>query len=68
MRRCEDLAAPAEQEAWAAAAVDGWEVWAQDQGGNCACPKCGRKASHQQGRPCYQVKCPNCGTPMPRDR
>jgi len=37
-------------------------------GGNCVCPKCGKKVPHQQGAPCYQVRCPNCGTPMTRQR
>ena len=37
-------------------------------GGNCVCPKCGRKASHQQGKPCYQMKCPACVTMMTRER
>mgnify|MGYP006287495215 CR=1 FL=1 len=35
-------------------------------GGNCVCPNCGKKASHQRGVPCYQVKCPACGTAMTR--
>jgi len=37
-------------------------------GGNCVCPKCGKKVPHQRGAPCYQVKCPSCGTPMTRER
>ena len=35
-------------------------------GGNCICPKCGEKISHQVGTPCYSVDCPKCGTKMIR--
>ena len=35
-------------------------------GGECICPKCGAKASHQQGVPCYSMNCPSCGTKMIR--
>ncbi len=34
--------------------------------GECVCPKCGYKALHQRGVPCYQQKCPKCGTLMTR--
>ena len=34
--------------------------------GNCICPKCGYKESHQTGVPCYQQKCPKCRIPMTR--
>lgn len=34
--------------------------------GNCICPKCGYKESHQTGIPCYQKKCPKCQSPMTR--
>jgi len=34
--------------------------------GTCVCPKCGAKASHQTGTPCYQQKCPKCQSPMTR--
>ncbi len=34
--------------------------------GNCICPKCGYKEAHQTGIPCYQKKCPKCGSPMTR--
>ncbi len=34
--------------------------------GECTCPKCGKKAAHQRGIPCYQQKCPKCGSPMTR--
>jgi len=36
-------------------------------GGNCVCPSCGEKVSHQQGKPCYSVSCPKCGTRMIRE-
>ena len=32
----------------------------------CICPNCGRKVKHQTGQPCYNVKCPKCGTAMTR--
>jgi len=35
-------------------------------GGNCVCPACGSKVPHQQGMPCYSMKCPNCGQNMTR--
>lgn len=34
--------------------------------GKCACPKCGAEKSHQVGVPCYEQKCPKCGTVMVR--
>jgi hypothetical protein len=34
--------------------------------GECMCPQCGEKAPHQRGIPCYQQKCPKCGTAMVR--
>jgi hypothetical protein len=37
-------------------------------GGFCVCLFCGRKAPHQQGVPCLEVKCPQCGTMMTRER
>jgi len=33
---------------------------------NCICPKCGFIMPHQQGIPCFQTKCPRCGSPMTR--
>jgi hypothetical protein len=36
-------------------------------GGNCVCPSCGEKVPHQQGTPCYAMKCPKCGTNMTRE-
>jgi electron transport complex protein RnfB len=35
-------------------------------GGFCVCPACGQKAPHQRGVPCFEVKCPSCGTIMTR--
>jgi len=40
--------------------------FAEGPSGNCICPKCGYKESHQTGVPCYQKKCPKCGSPMTR--
>jgi predicted DNA-binding protein (UPF0251 family) len=31
---------------------------------DCVCPKCGEKASHTRGIPCFKTTCPKCGTPM----
>jgi hypothetical protein len=42
--------------------------FAMGPGGNCVCPQCGAKAAHQRGTPCYQQKCPKCGTAMTRER
>jgi predicted Fe-Mo cluster-binding NifX family protein len=36
-------------------------------GGNCLCPSCGEKVSHQAGVPCYSVNCPKCGANMVRE-
>lgn len=35
-------------------------------GGTCYCPKCGYTVAHTTGSPCYQLKCPKCGTAMDR--
>lgn len=35
--------------------------------GDCICPNCGAKVSHQRGAPCYNLSCPRCGTNMVRD-
>jgi len=37
-------------------------------GGFCLCPACGHKEAHQQGVPCLEVKCPQCGAVMTRER
>jgi Na+-translocating ferredoxin:NAD+ oxidoreductase subunit B len=34
--------------------------------GNCVCPKCGTEVSHKRGVPCYEMKCPNCGSTLAR--
>jgi len=35
-------------------------------GGYCVCPNCGHQEPHTVGVPCYQKKCPECGTQMTR--
>jgi hypothetical protein len=35
-------------------------------GGDCICPNCGEKGSHQMGTPCFEQKCPKCGAAMTR--
>lgn len=35
-------------------------------GGYCVCPSCGHRVEHVAGEPCYQKKCPECGTQMTR--
>ena len=35
-------------------------------GGSCVCTQCGATVAHQQGQPCFQVKCPQCGGMMTR--
>ncbi|MFW5898497.1 MAG: hypothetical protein ACOCT7_01430 [Candidatus Saliniplasma sp.] len=37
-------------------------------GGNCVCPSCGKKVPHKRGVPCYEMKCPECGSQMIRER
>lgn len=34
--------------------------------GECRCPNCGHREPHQLGVPCYNKKCPKCGSPMTR--
>jgi len=41
--------------------------FAKGPGGNCICPKCGEKVSHQLKTPCYEQKCPRCGSSMTRE-
>jgi hypothetical protein len=36
-------------------------------GGDCVCPNCGKHITHKLGKPCYQEKCPDCGTQMVRE-
>jgi hypothetical protein len=36
-------------------------------GGSCICPKCDHKVPHKAGKPCYEVKCPKCGSEMTRE-
>jgi len=40
--------------------------FAQGPNGECRCPSCGYKELHQLGVPCYNKKCPKCGSPMTR--
>jgi len=40
--------------------------FAAGPGGTCVCPKCKHTVPHQVGIPCYQMKCPKCGTLMVR--
>ena len=40
--------------------------FAAGPGGDCVCPKCGEKTPHPLGSPCYEQKCPQCGTAMTR--
>ena len=35
-------------------------------GGNCVCPSCGTKVTHQAGTPCASMTCPKCGIRMVR--
>ncbi|MGD8456159.1 MAG: hypothetical protein PVF83_07225 [Anaerolineales bacterium] len=36
-------------------------------GGYCVCPQCNHRMTHTTGQPCYEIKCPKCGTEMVRD-
>ncbi|EMR74637.1 hypothetical protein MBGDF03_00561 [Thermoplasmatales archaeon SCGC AB-540-F20] len=40
--------------------------FAQGPDGECRCPNCGHREPHQLGVPCYNKKCPKCGSPMTR--
>lgn len=40
--------------------------FAAGPGGYCVCPKCKHKVPHRVGVPCYNIKCPNCSSPMTR--
>jgi len=35
--------------------------------GNCVCPKCGHRITHQVGQRCLDLTCPKCGTQMVRE-
>ncbi|MEA1949247.1 MAG: hypothetical protein U9N83_18335 [Thermodesulfobacteriota bacterium] len=37
--------------------------FAKGPGGYCGCLDCGEKATHQQGTPCYEQKCPSAVRP-----
>ena len=36
-------------------------------GGTCVCPNCGQREPHQIGVPCFDRRCPKCGTAMARE-
>lgn len=36
-------------------------------GGNCVCPSCGTRVTHQAGTPCAAMNCPKCGLRMVRE-
>lgn len=36
-------------------------------GGYCVCPKCNTKTAHVSGKPCIELRCPNCGSAMLRE-
>ncbi|MGD1991665.1 MAG: hypothetical protein PVI59_00595 [Anaerolineae bacterium] len=40
--------------------------FAAGPGGSCVCPSCGHREPHVAGKPCYEQKCPECGTQMTR--
>jgi GNAT superfamily N-acetyltransferase len=42
--------------------------FAAGPGGYCVCPNCGEKALHQLRSPCYNERCPKCGTAMTLER
>ena len=35
--------------------------------GFCVCPKCGRRAPHEPGVPCMEVRCPDCSVALIRE-
>ena len=35
--------------------------------GYCVCNNCGHRVKHGRGRPCYNRKCPKCGSKMTRE-
>ncbi len=36
--------------------------------GKCICSKCKKEVDHEKGIPCYEKKCPSCGSKMTRKR
>jgi predicted Fe-Mo cluster-binding NifX family protein len=38
----------------------------QNKSGVCVCPSCGKTMPHERGIPCFEKKCPECGTLMTR--
>ena len=40
--------------------------FAKGPGGYCICPNCGEKEQHRMATPCYNQKCPKCGSSMTR--
>ena len=34
--------------------------------GECYCPNCGHREAHERAVPCFNKKCPKCGTLMTR--
>ncbi len=41
--------------------------FAAGPGGYCICPNCKKSVAHQLGTPCFEQKCPECGTIMTRE-
>jgi len=41
--------------------------FAAGPGGYCICANCGEKTVHNPANPCYEQKCPKCGTAMTRE-